>query len=402
MIKSETNLELANIICKNSIDSKTVVANGSSTRIYQKNSFWGRFWSVIHYFKGTHDIALAKVIRSTADGLRLLATDRLRLCALVEAEGALGDFWKRHTVTEIKAEVASHMYISYKFHPNTNEFSNLLSAVRWADSKLNQSNTDLSFEQDLSVLKNLHSLENIVKVGSKVEKAEEIEQKWALLGGHQIAPIGVLFRELVSNYPHDNEGLFQKRDQLQQKLGYCLGGQGWGWAKAKCPPELLYGPIVNIAYSLGKQQKHELSVFGDFFDTLSVGVSTEKRQLMQATAAKVIKIAQFFKDPTQSDVLENIPDIIKKKLKDNEYVKASHLFQTKATEPSDCCKVGGGTTIKLLSIPYSYGSTYQRYHFLPIETTIPFQHRRDYYQYEKSLDGVEKLGIFETLSPTAD
>lgn len=381
-----------------------VVANRKGTQLYTQNSAWGRIWSIIHWICGTGDTALAKVIRLTASNLQQLSQERQKLCKMVESEGVLGEFWKNYTVVEIHSSIQRHLKVSCEFRPQTPQFENLIATIQWADQYLKSSKEDIFDEKAFKVFEGASSLETIARAAKKVEVAQTFDKRWIELGGSTITNLDTLFRELVSVYPDNDEELLKKRDSLQDKLGYCLGGEGWGWHKAKCPPELLFGPLLTIALQLSLQKSHDLNDYNDFFDSLTTNASKERQLAMQKTASKIISLAKYFREANKSERLENIPDLITKKLANKAYLSQIGIFNSNATRESDCCKVGGGTRPKVISMPSfsNYDRGYDSHRFIVVEERIPFQHRRSYYQYHKAQDGTEMLKTFDTYSPTAD
>lgn len=212
--------------------------------------------------------------------------------------------------------------------------------------------------------------------------------------------LGTLYRELISVYPDNDEELLQKRDHLQDKLGFCLGGKGWAWPKVKCPPELLFGPLVTIAYKISLES-HNLKDYRDLFNSLMTDVSAERQLVMQKTAAKILSLAMHFKETKRSEKLENIPDLITVNLVNQDYLSKIGLHSTNATSESDCWRVGGGTKLKAVSRPSSYGYNSGAFRCVMREVRIPVRHRKRYYQYRKAQDGKETLRTFSTYSPTA-
>lgn len=396
-----------------------LVANGKGSLLYAQKSAWGRIWSVLHWICGTGDTALAKVIRATAGRLQQVSQERQKLCQMVESEGVLGDFWKQYTVVEMQSKIQKHVKISTDFQPNTAELENFMTTVRWADQQLKSLPEDKLNEDALRVFEGSGSLESIAIIATKVETAQAFDHRWIELGGSDIAALGTVFRELVSDYPDNNEELLQKRDNLQEKAGFCLGGEGRGWNKAKCPASLLFGPLVKIAYQIGLQKNHDLTDYSELFDALTAGVSNEKQRSMQKTASKIISLASYFRETQKPEKIVNIPDVILTNLSNANYLSKIGLYTTDATTESDCCRVGGGTRTKVISIPSvtSYHGAYHShalgaYHhhgfgsysspnYIVVEENLPVQHRRDYYRYHKAQDGTESLSTFYTLSPTA-
>lgn len=394
-----------------------LVANSKGTLLYAQKSAWGRIWSVIHWICGTGDTALAKVIHSTAGKLQQLSHERQKLCQMVASDGILGDFWKHYTVVEMQTSIQKHVAISCDFRPHTAEVENLITATRWADQQLKSSPEDIVDEDALKVFEGSASFETIASIAKKMETAQTYNQRWIELGGNEIAPLGTLYRELVSDYPDNDVELLQKRDSLQEKP---LSSYGYGWGKSKCPPELLYGPLVKIAYQIGLQENHKLTDYRDLFDSLTTGVSNEKQLSMQKTASKILSLANYFTETSKPETLEDIPRVVLSNLSNQAYLNKSGLYTTDATSESDCCKVGGGIRQKMILIPESPSYGYQSfgggafgYHnfsalhstryvgHIVVEEQLPVQHRRTYYQYCKKQDGVETITTFDTLSPTA-
>lgn len=377
-----------------------VVANRKGTCLYTQKSAQGRIWSIIHSISGTGDTALAKVIRLTAGHLQHLSQERQKLCKMIESEGVLGEFWKNYTVVEMHSSIQKHLKISCEFRPQTPQLENLMTAIKWADQSFKSSKENIVDEKAFKVFQGAQSLEAIAKAAKKVEVAQTFDARWIELGGSTITNLSTLFRELISVYPDDDEELLKKRDRLQDKLGYCLGGEGWGWQKAKCPPELLFGPLLTIAHQLSLQKNRDLNDYNDFFDSLTTNVSREKQLAMQKTAAKIISLAKYFRETNKPAELENIPSLITKNLANKEYVSQLGIFDSNAAEESDCCRVGGGTRPNVISMPSLISKHDYSYRFTVVQESIPVRHRRSYYQYHKAQDGTEMLKTFATYSPT--
>ena len=139
----DNSLEIANRLCQAEIVEQKpsmLVANGKGTRLYNRSSLWGRIWSIFHHLCGTHDATLAKVIRTTADHLRSMSQQRQNFSKMVEAEGVLGTFWKRHSIAEMHSSALEQMKMSYEFRPNALQFKNFMTATHWANEQLQTSN----------------------------------------------------------------------------------------------------------------------------------------------------------------------------------------------------------------------------------------------------------------------
>lgn len=392
---------------------RNVIANGKATKLYHRNSIWGHIWSVIHWICRTNETTLAKVIRITTINLSALAKERLHLCTIGKAEGVLGEFWKQYSVTEFKVLTDQHLSIADRFRPTVDQLKNISEAAQWSDTRLGINDQEMINTKALSILQPEASFGELSKISAKINKAQELEAHWQQLVGNSEIPLGILFRELISIYPANDEELIQKRDALQKKLGYCLGGNGWGWAKTKCPPELLFGPLIKIADQIGSQRTHELQEYSTFFDALATDLPLEKRRQMQETAAKIIEVARYLKNPAAEEAITGIPDLIVDNIKQKYYLHNCGLYTTDATSESDCCRVGGGTTTKVIRVGPTFSAI--RHHskygqnrypaprptIKYIQISTPVQHRRDYYRYIKAQDGTEKLGRFYTFSPTA-
>jgi hypothetical protein len=381
-----------------------LVANGKGTFLYTQKSAWGHIWSAIHWICGTGDAALAKVIRLTADHLQLLSQERQKFCKMIEAEGVLGEYWKTHSVVEMRSSFENQLKISCQFRPQTAQLENLFSTIRWADQQLKGSDEVMFDEKALRVFEGASSLETIARAANKLEIAEIFNNRWIELGGSEITTLNTLYRELNSVYPDNNEELFQKRDTLQDKLGYCLGGEGWGWTKNECPPELLFGPIVKLAYKISLKNSYDLNEYKALFNSLTTGTPEEKQLRMQKTASKIIHLARFFREKNTSKKLEDIPDLIVNELANKAYLSKIGLYDSDATKESDCCRVGGGTRAKVIAVPNF--SNYNRdfvvsKKLITIQEPIPIKHRRSYYRYHKAQDGTEILRTFFTYSPTS-
>lgn len=375
-----------------------LVANGKGTKLYARRSFRGLLWSVVHLVRRDANQTLAKAIRSTSDNLSLLAQERSQLVALVEADGALGDFWKSHSVTEVRALAEKHLEVSYDFRPDCQQQEKLFEAIRWAESVVGVSDEESCDSEMLASFEGACSLENVARVSVKIEKAERFEAEWQALGGHDIASLGTLMRELLTVYAGDNEELIQKRDALQDGLGYVIRGEGFGWTGGKVVPELSFGPLVKIARDIGTKNREQIAEFSRFFDRLIAESNEGQRPMMQETASKIVGLARYFNRPDTTPVPENIPGIVAARLQDEAYLANAGLYQTDATRETDCVKIGGGTQRKCFPSSNPDGS----WRFEMREVRIPYRHRRSYYRYCKAQDGTENLETFYTLSPTAD
>jgi uncharacterized protein (DUF2225 family) len=158
---------------------------------------------------------------------------------------------------------------------------------------------------------------------------------------------------------------------------------------------LLFGPLVKIAYRIGKQT-HELDAYSQFFTSLMANVPKEKQQAMQETASKIIRLARFFRESEKSEKLENIPDLVTAHLQDEAYLNNCGLYQSNATKASDCFRVSGGEPkMKIVT------SLDGRLKIKTVNKRVREKHCRRYYQHQKAQNGTEKLAWFSDLSPTA-
>lgn len=379
-----------------------LVANRKGTTLYHKDSAWGRVWTVLHFVLGTGDSALARTVQATAKTLGKLASDRALLCDSTDPknplyDGPLGAYWRSHSVAEMRELAECHVGLSGTLDLSENTIDAVEDALTWA---ADHSSDGESVEmQALALLRSASFVTCLSRAAAHIENAVALDAEWSALGGDGIASLGMLFRELKTVYPSTDQQLIEKRDSLQEQLGYKLGGEGFGWYKADAKPELLYGPLVKVAFEVGRTRGHRLDEYQQFFDQLISATPSDRRESMRATAQKILDVAQYFRDSTL--VPTTIPQGVVSQLANEPYVASCGLKQTDALSEADCYRVGGGTRPKVVFIPHSGPPGDFNFHTMVIEERIPVQHCRTYYRYVKGQDGADNLTTFSTLSPTA-
>ncbi len=298
-----TALSNTNLILSSQVENRgDMVSNLHGTTLYIKRSFLGRVWQVLGWIMGTGETTLEGTLTKTQNAMERFISEKEALCAQVnDPSSMLGNYWKTRDVKDVSKCLGKV----------TTTHNSLAKVDDCAKGKLN-SIINIDSEK-------LYQFQALQLAGYKIKRAELLVDQMKLFGN--ICPVETLNRELLSNYPQNDEELAKLIESFSpiQVIKYNHPNCNECDAevkKYKLDPMLIYSPLVDIAKKFAEEKNYSMEELKLFIKDFNIDSPVGKL---------LTDMIAYLKD--RSEPKPELPTIVLKKLDEPYYCGNIHCVR---------------------------------------------------------------------------